>query len=130
MSDYDYLRGNKQLFDRAPEQAMVVFEDFLNGDIYFAETSQPGTKYWNADGSPGLRMGLIGKRYSALAVSAERRLRIIPKDKPQVTAMPPRFDMIKNAAKKKPLVPTPIAKPATAQELTPADHREKHRSLS
>lgn len=109
MSEYDYLRGNKQLFDRAPAQAMVVFEDFINGDIYFAESTQPGTRYWHVDGSPGLRTGLIGKRYAALSVSAERRPRITPVAKPEGTKpVPPRYDMIKGAANRKPLTPTPI----------------------
>lgn len=80
--EFDYLRGNKSLFDRAPIEAMAVFENHINGDIFFAESTKPGTRYWLADGTPGARIGLIGSRYNALALVAERRRHIGPINQP------------------------------------------------
>jgi|GEM_PF-5303738 len=58
MSEYKYLSGLKELFNDAPDDARVVLEHD-DGRIFYAVEYESGARYWNADGSPGSKLGLI-----------------------------------------------------------------------
>lgn len=60
MNAFTYLTGRKELFDGAPAGAMVVLEtNEAEPRLFYAVAHEQGASYWNADGSPGSRKGLI-----------------------------------------------------------------------
>ncbi len=118
--EFDYLRGNKALFAGANEAAMVVYELPDTGEVFFAESTTPGTRYWHADGSPGLRIGLIGTRLNKLVLMAERRPKAgeVARAAVRSAANPDRFNMIMTAAKR---AEAPAAEPAPAAAIIPPE---------
>ncbi len=122
--EYDYLRGAKSHFNGAPDQAMVVFENAQTGQIIFAEASTPGSKYWFSDGTPGPRIGLIGSKFHAFTLVAERRMHVgQPVGGPRPPVDSRRFDHLKSPAKKAAEASaTPADKPMmpVAESTTPA----------
>lgn len=72
MNQYNYLTGIKELFTEAPENAMVVLEH-EDGRLFYAVAHDMGANYWNEDGSPGSKIGLIAL-YKKTRVVASRIL--------------------------------------------------------
>lgn len=112
--EYEYLSGRKELFIGAPADAMVVLEHEDGEQVFFAVAHQPGATYWNSDGTPGRRVGLISL-LNQTRVIASRRV------KPGSTSGGNQRQPVRVPVQFRPTQDTWLQSQAKKQEIAPAD---------
>lgn len=113
--DYTYLTGRKDLFEGAPERAMCVLEHVDDDRIFYATAHELGAIYWNADGSDGLKTGLIAL-VKKTRVLATRVLTGVDPRKPQPVPSAGKMERMKQAQNS---ARTAMRKPKIEPEVEP-----------
>lgn len=120
MSEFNYLTGRPELFDNAPADALVVLEH-EDGRLFFAIAHDLGAKYWNEDGTPGSKVGLIALYKKTRIVASRARAGGLKAVEPKRDPIPKsRLDRIQQAqnglknaiSQPAPVTPKPKPKPA------------------
>lgn len=120
MTEFNYLTGRPELFENAPADALVVLEH-EDGRLFYAIAHDLGAKYWNEDGSPGSKVGLIALHKKTRVIASRVRtggLRPVePKRDPIPKSRIERIQQAQNGLKKAisqpfPVAPKPEPKPA------------------
>lgn len=97
MSEFNYLTGRPELFENAPADALVVLEH-EDGRLFYAIAHDLGAKYWNEDGSPGSKVGLIALHKKTRVIASRVRAAGLPPVEPKRDPIPKsRFDRIQQA---------------------------------
>lgn len=121
MSEFNYLTGRKELFDNAPDEAMVVLET-NDGQIYYAVSHNRGAQYWYDNGNPGRPIGLIALFEKTRVIASRVRADGLPPVEPKRDPIPKsRLDRMEQAQKTlrkavsqpAPVAPKPELKPWT-----------------
>lgn len=111
MSEFNYLTGRPELFENAPADAMVVLEH-EDGRLFYAVAHDLGARYWNEDGSPGSKVGLIALHKKTRVIASRVRVAGLPPVEPKRDPIPKsRFDRIQeaqNSLKKAVSQPPPV----------------------
>lgn len=127
MSEFNYLTGRPELFDNAPADALVVLEH-EDGRLFFAIAHDLGAKYWNEDGTPGSKVGLIALYKKTRVVASRARAGGLPQVEPKRDPIPKtRLDRIQQAqsglkkaiSQPAPAKPKPEPKPAPVKVEPP-----------
>ena len=120
MSEFNYLTGRPELFDNAPADALVVLEH-EDGRLFYAIAHDLGAKYWNEDGSPGSKVGLIALHKKTRVIASRVRTGGLRPAEPKRDPIPKsrldRIQQAQNGLKKAisqpfPVAPKPEPKPA------------------
>lgn len=111
MTQYTFLTGRKDLFDNAPDSAMVVLEH-EDGRLFFAVAHVRGASYWNEDGSAGSKIGLVAL-HTKTRVIASRVLTSGVAAAPPVPSSPRGARMLQAQSQ--------LTKAVKAQSARPAD---------
>lgn len=89
MSAFTYLTGRKELFNDAPDAAMVVLEtNEAEPRILYAVAHEQGAQYWEADGTPGRPVGLIALLKKTRVVASRVRADGLPPAEPKRDPIP------------------------------------------
>lgn len=97
MSEFNYLTGRPELFENAPDSAMVVLEHD-DGRLFFAVAHDLGAHYWNEDGTPGSKVGLIALHKKTRIVASRIRASGLPPVEPKRDPIPKsRLDRMQQA---------------------------------
>lgn len=111
MSEFNYLTGRKELFDGAPDEAMVVLETH-DGQIYYAVSHNRGARYWYDNGNPGRPAGLIALFEKTRIVASRARVSGLPKEEPKRDPIPKsrldRMQQAQNGLRKAVSQPAPV----------------------
>lgn len=129
MSEFNYLTGRKELFDNAPEEALVVLEHD-DGRLFFAIAHDMGARYWNEDGSAGSKIGLIALFNKTRVVASRAVLHggvAAAAPAPETSAPKSRLDRMQQAqdglkkavSQPAPVKPKPEPKPAPVKLESP-----------
>lgn len=127
MSEFNYLTGRPELFENAPADALVVLEH-EDGRLFFAIAHDLGAKYWNEDGTPGSKVGLIALYKKTRVVASRARAGGLPQVEPKRDPIPKtrldRMQQAQNGLKKAvsqpaPAKPKPEPKPAPVKVEPP-----------
>ncbi|WP_288078607.1 hypothetical protein [Pseudomonas sp.] len=120
MSEFNYLTGRPELFENAPADALVVLEH-EDGRLFYAIAHDLGAKYWNEDGSPGSKVGLIALHKKTRVIASRVRTGGLRPAEPKRDPIPKsrieRIQQAQNGLKKAisqpfPVAPKPEPKPA------------------
>lgn len=116
MSEFNFLTGRKELFDGAPDEAMVVLETH-DGQIYYAVSHNRGARYWYDNGNPGRPAGLIALFEKTRVVASRARVSGLPKEAPKRDPIPKsRLDRMQQAQK---TLRKAVSQPAPVKLETP-----------
>lgn len=111
MSEFNYLTGRPELFENAPDAAMVVLEHD-DGRLFFAVAHDLGAHYWNEDGTPGSKVGLIALHKKTRVVASRIRASGLPPVEPKRDPIPKsrldRMQQAQNSLKKAVSQPMPV----------------------
>lgn len=111
MTEFNYLTGRPELFENAPADALVVLEH-EDGRLFYAIAHDLGAKYWNEDGSPGSKVGLIALHKKTRVIASRVRTGGLRPAEPKRDPIPKsRFDRIQqaqNSLKKAVSQPAPV----------------------
>lgn len=120
MTEFNYLTGRPELFENAPADALVVLEH-EDGRLFYAIAHDLGAKYWNEDGSPGSKVGLIALHKKTRVIASRVRTGGLRPAEPKRDPIPKsrldRIQQAQNGLKKAisqpfPVAPKPEPKPA------------------
>lgn len=112
MSEFNYLTGRKELFDNAPDEAMVVLET-NDGQIYYAVSHNRGAQYWYDNGNPGRPIGLIALFEKTRVIASRVRADGLPPAQPKRDPIPKsRLDRMEQAQK---TLRKAVSQPATVK---------------
>lgn len=111
MSEFNYLTGRPELFENAPDAAMVVLEHD-DGRMFYAVAHDLGANYWNEDGTPGSKVGLIALHKKTRVIARRSRIGGLPKVEPKRDPIPKsrldRMQKAQNGLKKAISQPAPV----------------------
>ena len=111
MSEFNYLTGRKELFDNAPDEAMVVLET-NDGQVYYAVSHNRGAKYWYDNGNPGRPIGLIALFEKTRVIASRVRVAGLPPVEPKRDPIPKsrldRMQQAQDSLKKAVSQPAPV----------------------
>lgn len=111
MSQFNYLTGRKELFDNAPDEAMVVLETH-DGQIYYAVSHNRGARYWYDNGNPGRPAGLIALFEKTRLIASRALVAGLPPEQPKRDPIPKsrldRMQQAQNGLRKAVSQPAPV----------------------